>query len=74
MPDEPVGQGHTQRDAETLWALGIFQVVLAIPVFIGTFYVEDRFAQLVNVAAGGVTFLVGAFMIWRGFWIKRHLS
>lgn len=74
MTDKPLGSGRTRRDAETLWVLGAFQIVLAIPVFIGTFYVDDRFGQIVNVLAGGVTLLIGVLFVWRGSWINRHLD
>ena len=74
MSDKPLGSGHTRRDAETLWVLGAFQIVLAIPVFIGTFFVDDHFAQFINLMAGGVTLLIGVLFVWRGVWINRHLD
>jgi threonine/homoserine/homoserine lactone efflux protein len=74
MSDKPLGSGRTRRDAETLWVLGAFQIVLAIPVFIGTFYVEERFPALVNFLAAAVTMLIGVLFVWRGFWINNHLD
>ncbi len=74
MTEKPAGQEHTKRDAESLWALGIFLVVLSIPVFIGTFFEEERFAQVVNVLAGLAILVIGALFIWRGVWTRRHLG
>jgi undecaprenyl pyrophosphate phosphatase UppP len=74
MRERPAGHEHTKRDAESLWALGIFLVVLSIPVFIGTFFEDDFFAQLVNVLSGLAIFVIGALMIWRGVWTRRHLG
>jgi len=74
MSEKPTGHEHTQRDAESLWALGIFLVVLSIPVFIGTFFEDDSFAQLVNVLSGLAILVIGALMIWRGVRTRRRLG
>ena len=74
MTDKPSGHEHTKRDAESLWAIGTFLVILSIPVFIGTFFEDDRFAQVVNLIAGAVILAIGALMIWRGVWTRRHLG
>jgi ABC-type nickel/cobalt efflux system permease component RcnA len=74
MPDKSTGHEHTKRDAESLWALGTFLVILSIPVFIGTFFEEEAFAQTVNVIAGAAILVIGALMIWRGIWTRRHLG
>ena len=57
---------HTQRDREVLTALGIFLVVLSIPVLIGTFFEEGLIPSIVNVVAGVVLLGIGAAMVWRG--------
>ena len=74
MSEKPASHEHTKRDAESLWALGIFLVVLSIPVLIGTFFEDDAFAQMVNVLAGVAILVIGALMIWRGVWTRRHLG
>lgn len=74
MSEKPMGHEHTKRDAESLWAIGIFLVVLSVPVLIGTFFEVERFAQIVNVIAGGTILLIGGLMIWRGVWTRRHLG
>lgn len=57
---------HTQRDREVLTALGIFLVVLSIPVLIGTFFEEGLVPSIVNVIAGVVLLGIGGAMVWRG--------
>jgi hypothetical protein len=74
MTDRPAGHEHTKRDAESLWALGIFLVVLSVPVLIGTFFEDEAFAQIVNVLSGLAILTIGALMIWRGVWTRRHLG
>ena len=74
MSDKRTGHEHTKRDAESLWALGTFLVILSIPVFIGTFFEDEVFAQVVNVIAGLAILTIGALMIWRGVWTRRHLG
>jgi ABC-type nickel/cobalt efflux system permease component RcnA len=74
MPEKSPGHEHTKRDAESLWALGAFLVILSIPVFIGTFFEDETFAQVVNVIAGLAILMIGVLMIWRGVWTRRHLG
>lgn len=74
MTEKPAGHEHTKRDAEILLALGGFLIVLAIPVFIGTFFAGDWVARAINLMAGGVVFVIGALMVWRGIWTRRHLG
>lgn len=71
---KPMGSEHTQRDAETLWALGLFLVVLSLPVFVGTLYADAFMPGLVNFLAASAIFIIGALMIWRGRWTKKHLD
>ncbi len=74
MSEKPMGSEHTQRDAETLWALGTFLVVLALPVFVGTLYADGWVQGVVNFAAAFIIFIIGALMIWRGRWMRKHLG
>lgn len=74
MDDKPMGSEHTKRDAETLWALGIFLVVLSIPVFVGTLFADAFVPALVNLASAFAISGIGALMIWRGRWTKKHLD
>lgn len=71
--NKPAGHDHTKRDAESLLAIGLFLVVLSVPVFIGTFFEDDSFAQTVNVFAALSIFVIGALSIWRGVWTRRNL-
>jgi len=74
MTERPTGHRHTARDAEILLALGAFLVVLALPVFVGAFLVDERVPALINVAAGLVVGGIGVLMILRGLWTRRHLG
>lgn len=74
MTEKPAGHEHTKRDAEILMALGSFLIVLAIPVFIGTYFASGVVPRLINLAAGSIVFVIGALMVWRGVWTRRHLG
>lgn len=74
MTEKPTGHRHTKRDAESLTALGIFLIVLAIPVLIGTFWAEGNVQRVVNVAAGMIVGGIGVAMLLRGRWTGRHLD
>ena len=74
MTIEPGGGHHTKRDAEILQMLGIFLIVLAVPVLIGTFWAEGSFERIINVAAGLIIGAIGTGMVLRGRWTGRHLG
>ena len=74
MSEKPVAGRHTKRDAEILLVLGIFLVVLAVPVLIGTIWAEGAVPMLINVAAGLIVGGIGVAMILRGRWTGRHLD
>lgn len=74
MTEKPAGHEHTKRDAEILMALGAFLVLLSLPVFAGTFFASGFVPRLINVVAATVVFVIGALMIWRGIWTRRHLG
>jgi hypothetical protein len=72
--NKSTGHEHTKRDAESLMAIGIFLVILSMPVFIGTFFESESFPRLINVLAGVAILVIGGLMIWRGVWTRRHLG
>ena len=74
MTIEPSGGRHTKRDSEILQMLGIFLVVLALPVLIGTFWAEGSFERIINVLAGLIIGVIGAGMVLRGRWTGRNLD
>lgn len=74
MSEEPVGHRHTKRDAESLRALGIFLVVLAVAVLIGTFWADTTMQALINVGAGLIVGGIGVGMLVRARWTGRHLD
>lgn len=57
---------HTQRDREALIALGIFLIVMSIPVLIGTFFETGTAPRVVNVASGLVLMGIGVIWVIRG--------
>ena len=56
---------HSKRDSETLFLLGIFIVVLAVPVLIGTAFADTGRAMVVNAVAGVVLLITGVGFILR---------
>jgi len=65
---------HTVRDAETLLALGIFIVALALPVLVGTFFAKGSHAIVVNILAGAALLIIGIIFTLRGYWTLKHLD
>ena len=74
MTDKSTGGRHTKRDAESLIALGIFLIVLAVPVLIGTIWAEGNMQRVINVVAGMIVGGIGVAMLLRGRWTGRHLD
>ena len=74
MTEKPAGHQHTRRDAEVLLVLGIFLVVLAVPVLVGTFWAEGAAQVFVNIVAGIIVGGIGVAMIFRSRWTGRHLD
>ena len=66
MSTESGNKSPGGHDAEIITVLGIFLVVLAVPVLIGTFWAEETVSRLVNIAAGLIIGGIGGGMIWRG--------
>lgn len=57
---------HAIKDKEIFYLLGVFIVVLAVPVLIGTFFAGRGHAMVVNAAAGLVLLAIGVAFILRG--------
>ncbi len=72
MSDKPKSR-DTLRGGETMIAIGLFMVVMAVPVLFGTIYAENFRAQVVNVVSGLVILAIGAGYVLRG-WIVRKRS
>ena len=66
MSDKQPRDEHTQRDGETLIALGIFMVVLALPVIMGTMWAEEAMQTVVCLASGIILLGIGLGFIFRG--------
>ena len=66
MNTEPGNTSPDRRDAEILTVLGVFLVVLAVPVLIGTYWAEGTVPRLVNIAAALIIGGIGGGMVWRG--------
>lgn len=65
MSNEPSGGQPPNRDSEILQMLGIFLVILSLPVLVGTIWAEGTFERLINVAAALIIGAIGGGMIWR---------
>lgn len=65
MSDEQDEHLHTQRDGETLKMLGAFQMILAVPVIIGTIWADTAFHGVVCFVSGALLLAIGL-----GFWMK----
>jgi len=71
--EKGLGQGvatpclkHTQRDAETQTALGLFVIMISLPVLVGTFWAVRPHAMVVNAIAGFILLGVGIGMVTWG--------
>ena len=71
---ESVREQHTQRDAETQTVIGVFVIVMAIPVLIGTVWAEKTHAMIVNAIAGLVLLTVGVVIFKLGRRTARKMS
>ncbi len=67
-------KAHAKRDAETLIALGMFMVVLSIPVLIGTIYAETTYAKVVNVVSALILMAIGGGFTMRGWTGLKKLT
>lgn len=56
----------SKRDAETQLALGLFVIIIALPVLAGTFWADRIHAAVVNVIAGLVLMGVGVGLAYFG--------
>jgi hypothetical protein len=64
---------HTKRDAETLFVLGLFVTVLAVPVLIGTIWAQTGIQTVVNLVAGIILLGIGVGMVLRGRSVGKSL-
>lgn len=64
MTDPGAGQ-YRQRDAASIFVLGLFIATLGLLVLLGSLWIEgQRHALIVNLAAGGLLFLIGLGMLF----------
>jgi hypothetical protein len=62
------------RDAETQMALGLFVVVISVPVLIGTLWADRMHAAVVNVIAGGVLLSIGVILAVFGMRARSRMA
>ena len=53
-----------QRDAHVARILGLFFVVLSIPVLAGIFFTETRIDLALNLGAGLMLLAIGSLFLW----------
>ena len=62
------------RDAETQLALGIFVIVISIPVLLGTIWADRSHAAVVNVIAGSVLLVIGVGLAYFGMRSRARMA
>ncbi len=65
---------HTKRDAETFLVLGLFLVVLGLPVILGTLWADTPIQKVVSVAGGFILSGIGAGFMYYGKLLLKRLS
>ena len=63
---ENQGDNGRNRDREVAYILGIFFLVLAVPVAVGTFAATLPIDRLLSASASGILFAVGGLFLWLG--------
>ena len=66
MSEKEPESRHTARDADVLRVIGVFLVVLSLPVAVGTIWAGAAVPALINLAAAALIMGIGATMFWRG--------
>lgn len=70
----PNKEVYRRRDADSLFVIGCFFIVLAIAVLVGTHWAETERARVVNVVAGGLLLLIGLGAAGYGLAVKLKLK
>lgn len=66
MSEKEPDSRHTARDADVLRAIGLFLVILGLPVAVGTIWAGEAVPALINLTAAALIIGIGATMFWRG--------
>ena len=64
----PHGNDSLERDSSIARILGIFFLVLGVPVLAGTLFAEIAIDLILNLGAGALLFVVGGLFLW---WSRR---
>ena len=64
-----------EREANVARILGVFFLVLGLPVLAGSLFAEVKIDLILNLAAGALLWIVGGGFLWRAHRTRqsRHL-
>jgi formate-dependent nitrite reductase membrane component NrfD len=65
---------HTKRDSETFLIIGVFVILIGIPVLMGAWWEDEFHAQAITVLAAIALFIVGGGMTGRGLQLYLRLK
>ena len=65
---------HTQRDGETLFVLGLFLVVLGMPVILGSLWADTSVQKLVCAISGVILCAIGTAFVVHGKKVLKRLD
>ena len=62
---------YDARDALTGVILGVFFILMSLPVLAGTFFAEKAIDRGINIVSGLIILVIGAAFLARGTYIHR---
>ena len=71
MTEEQEKKTYDARDALTGVILGVFFILMSLPVLAGTFFAEKAIDRGINIVSGSIILIIGAAFLARGTYIHR---